>query len=82
MYYVYRFLDKKKNIIYVGKSKQELELRFRGHTHLPDECYNLVYKIEYIKCTTESDMTIKEVYYINKYRNNSDQFFNILDNIC
>ena len=27
MYYVYRFVDKKKNIIYVGKSKQELEQR-------------------------------------------------------
>lgn len=78
MYYVYRFLDKSKNIIYVGKSKQELERRFKGHTHLPAECYNLVYKIEYIECSTESDMSIKEIYYINKYRNNH-LFFNVLD---
>lgn len=78
MYYVYRFLDKSKNVIYVGKSKQDLEQRFRGHLHLPDECYDLVYKIEYIECLTESDMSIKEIYYINKYRN-ENFYFNVLD---
>lgn len=78
MYYVYRFLDKKRNIIYVGKSIQDLEQRFRGHLHLPDACYDLTYKIEYIECATESDMSIKEIYYINKYRHNGD-FFNVLD---
>ena len=78
MFYVYRFLDKKKNIIYVGKSKQDLEQRFRGHLHLPDACYDLTYKIEYIECATESDMSIKEIYYINKYRHDGD-FFNVLD---
>lgn len=78
MYYVYRFLDKAKNVIYVGKSKQDLEQRFRGHLHLPEECYNQVYKIEYVECSTESDMSIKEIYYINKYRN-TNIFFNVLD---
>lgn len=78
MYYVYRFLDKFDNIIYVGKSKQELDQRFYAHTHLPDECYSLTHKIEYIECSTESDMSIKEIYYINKYRSNH-VFFNVLD---
>lgn len=78
MYYVYRFLDEKKNIIYVGKSKQNLEQRFRNHLHLPEDCYNLTHIIEYIECTTESDMTIKEIYYINKYRHDGT-FFNLLD---
>lgn len=78
MYYIYRFIDKKKNIIYVGKSKQELEQRFRGHTHLPDECYSSVHKIEYITCSTETDMSIKEIYYINKYKNENG-YFNLLD---
>ncbi len=77
--YVYRFLDKSKNVIYVGKSKQDLEQRFRGHSHLPEECYNLVYTIEYIECSTETDMSIKELYYINKYRNNDNYYFNVLD---
>lgn len=78
MYYVYRFLDKKKNVIYVGKSKQDLELRFRGHKHLPDACYDLTYRIEYIECSTESDMAIKEIYYINRFRHDGT-FFNVLD---
>lgn len=78
MYYVYRFIDKKKNIIYVGKSKQDLEQRFKGHRHLPNMCYELTYKIEYIECPTESDMSIKEIYYINKFRHNG-MYFNLLD---
>ena len=79
MFYVYRFLDESKNIIYVGKSKQELETRFTGHLHLPTECYGMVHIIEYIVCSTESDMSIKEIYYINKYRSSKYNFFNILD---
>lgn len=78
MYYVYRFLDQKNNVIYVGKSKQDLEQRFKGHTHLPDQCYAMTHKIEYIECATESDMSIKEIYYINKYRISS-VYFNVLD---
>ena len=78
MFYIYRFLDIIGNVIYVGKSKLTLEQRFRTHLHLPKECYELVYKIEYIECSTESDMNIKEIYYINKYKDNN-QYFNILD---
>ena len=79
MYYVYRFLDKSQNVIYVGKSKQELETRFSGHLHLPTECYAMVHKIQFISCKTESDMSIKEIYYINKYRSDDHYFFNVLD---
>jgi len=80
MYYVYRFLDKAQNVIYVGKSKQDLETRFRNHSHLPKECYIKVHKIQYICCKTESDMSIKEIYYINKYKSSEHYFYNILDN--
>lgn len=79
MYYVYRFLDKSQNVIYVGKSKQDLEIRFAGHLHLPNECYAMVHKIQFISCKTESDMSIKEIYYINKYKSEQHCFFNILD---
>ena len=79
MYYVYRFLDKSQNVIYVGKSKQDLEVRFAGHLHLPNECYAMVHKIQFISCKTESDMSIKEIYYINKYKSDEHYFFNILD---
>lgn len=78
MFFVYRFLDKSNSVIYVGKSKQELQSRFMRHTHLPNECYSMVRKIEYIECPTEADMSIKEIYYINLYRNNPINF-NVLD---
>ncbi len=74
MFYVYRFIDKLENVIYVGKSKQDLQQRFKGHQHLPENCYSMVEKIEYIECPTEADMSIKEIYYINKYRNNPISF--------
>ena len=80
MYYVYRFLDKSQNVIYVGKSKQDLEIRFARHLHLPNECYAMVHKIQFISCETESDMSIKEIYYINKYKSTKHHFFNVLDN--
>ena len=79
MYYVYRFLDKSQNVIYVGKSKQDLEIRFAHHLHLPKECYAMVHKIQFISCKTESDMSIKEIYYINKYKSTDHHFFNVLD---
>lgn len=79
MFYVYRFLDESNNIIYVGKSKLNLETRFAQHSHLPNKCYSLVHKIEYITCSTESDMSIKEIYYINKYKSSEHYFFNVLD---
>ena len=79
MYYVYRFLDKKKNVIYVGKTKHDLEIRFAHHSHLPNECYAMVHKIEFVLCKTESDMSIKEIYYINKYKSDEHYFFNVLD---
>ncbi len=78
MFFVYRFINKKQNVIYVGKSKKPLVERFKGHLHLPDECYSMVHKIEYIECKTEADMSIKEIYYINKYSENQP-FYNVQD---
>jgi len=78
MYYVYRFVDEFESVIYVGKSKQNLRQRFLSHIHLPKECYSLVRKVEYIECATEADMSIKEIFYINKYSNNPI-YFNLLD---
>lgn len=63
-FYVYRFKDKNDNILYVGKT-HDLKQRFRNHEHLTDN----VITIEYIECQTETEMTIKEIYYINLYYN-------------
>ena len=69
MAYVYRFIDGKGNIIYVGKTVN-INNRIQQHFsngHLPKECYNSVAKIEYQKHKTESDSLIMETYYITKY---------------
>ena len=70
MAYVYRFLDSKGNIIYIGKTVN-IDLRMQQHFsdkgHLAKECYNSVAKIEYQKYKTESDSLIMETYYITKY---------------
>lgn len=74
-YYVYRFKDKNDNIIYVGRTIN-LENRFKQHEHLTD----IVKKIEYIECPTETDMVIKEIYYINLYFNeNSTNIKDVYD---
>ena len=63
-YYVYRFKDKNRSILYVGKT-HNLKQRFRQHEHLTDS----IITIEYIECQTETEMAIKEIYYINLYYN-------------
>lgn len=74
-YYVYRFKDKNENILYVGKT-HNLQKRFRQHKHLTDN----IITIEYIECLTETDMTIKEIYYINLYYNeNSTNIKDVYD---
>ena len=70
MSYVYRFIDGKGNIIYVGKTvniNNRIQQHFSNKGHLSKECYNSVAKIEYQKYKTESDSLIMETYYITKY---------------
>lgn len=63
-YYVYRFINDDGVIIYVGKTIN-LDNRFKQHEHLTKD----VKTIEYIECTSESDMAWKEIYYINLFKN-------------
>ena len=70
MAFVYRFLDKDNNVIYIGKTiniNLRMQQHFGGKGHLSDNCYHNVYKIEYQKYKTESDALIYETYYITKY---------------
>ena len=65
-YFVYRFKDKDEKVIYIGKTRLELSKRFKGHTHLPDECYKKVKKVEYLVFYSKTDMDIAEQYFISK----------------
>ncbi len=67
MGYLYRFLDAKNNILYVGKTNKTLVNRLHNHHHLPTACYQSISKIEYKEIDNDSDLIILENYYINQY---------------
>jgi len=64
--YVYRFLNKEGEIIYVGKSKNVIS-RVINHNNLSEKCYEEVEFIDFAKLNNETERDIYEVYYINKY---------------
>ena len=73
MFYLYRFLNSRGTVIYVGKTNN-LEQRLRQHNHLPQSCYKSIKRIEYAEFENESDQIVYEVFYINslKPRYNKD----------
>lgn len=64
---IYRFLNDKNEIIYVGKATN-LRLRLENHRHLSDECYTERKRIEFTVFETEDEMDFAERYYIPKYK--------------
>jgi hypothetical protein len=67
-YVIYRFRDKKDNIIYIGKTKLSLSKRINSHNHLPSKCYQSINKIEYCVFNNKDDMDIAEKYFISKMK--------------
>lgn len=68
-FYLYRFLDKHKRIIYIGRTRN-LDSRIKTHFnggHLTVECYEDVEFIEVAELNNEADMYILEIYLISKY---------------
>lgn len=70
-FYLYRFYYKNL-IVYVGRTKQKLQDRIRGHLfakpmHRAIDV-NQVSKIEYCILPTQADMFLYEIYFINKYK--------------
>jgi hypothetical protein len=60
------------NLVYIGRTKQRLQDRIRGHLfkkpmHKAIDI-NYVSKIEYAELKTEADMFLYEIYLINKYK--------------
>lgn len=64
---VYRFLNKNREILYIGKSKDLLQ-RLSKHNHLPKECYSEVNTIEFCMYNTKDDMDLAEKYFISKIK--------------
>ena len=65
-YFVYRYLDKDNNIIYVGLTARPLKHRVREH--MVEELNNETVKIQYIIVPNESQMHQREWYYIDAYK--------------
>lgn len=89
MHYIYKFLNEKDEIIYIG-STNNITTRikaqhFNGFGHLPNKCYEEVFLVLYSECVSIDDAKVKERYLINKLspkyndklNNNSIFSFNI-----
>lgn len=65
---VYKFISNTNEINYIGKALY-LDNRIGNHKHLPQECYNSTFVIEYIdfETKTKDDVDILEKYFIAKY---------------
>lgn len=70
-YYIYRFLNKNDEVIYVGKTKVNLRSRILAHINLKilnEQQLSEVYLIQYIEIDNEFDWHILEIFYINYFK--------------
>lgn len=70
MSYVYKFIDYRDKIIYIGKTNN-IEYRIKQHFskngHLPKKCYEYVKEIWFIEVNGKTNVDIYETFLINKY---------------
>ena len=71
LFYLYRFINKEGEVIYIGRTndikRRFLREHFTNNTHLPNKCYLEIEKIEYVKLV-ESEEVAYEAILINKNR--------------
>ena len=79
-FYVYRFLDKDNNVIYIGRTnninRRILREHFTTNTHLAAQCYFETEKVEYVKFQNESEQVVYEASLINLERPKYNKQFN------
>lgn len=70
--FVYKFLDEKNNVLYIGKTvnmDQRMKNHFSKKSHLANtDLYSKVQRIEYLTCKDEFEALQKELAYINFYK--------------
>lgn len=68
-YYIYKFLDKKNDILYIGRTndiyRRILKEHFTDLGHLPYECYKSIEKVVYTEIKFESEEVAYEAILIN-----------------
>lgn len=71
-FYLYRFVGKNDEIIYIGRTnnlfRRILKEHFTVNTHLPPECYLEVEKVEFAEFANESEEVAYEAILINQLR--------------
>ena len=71
-FYLYRFVDIKGEIIYIGRTnnikRRILEEHFTEKTHIVRQCYLEINQIEYTEISNESEEVAYEAVLINRMR--------------
>lgn len=70
-YCVYRLLDYKDSVLYIGKSmqmKQRIANHLRGKSNIPEECCKQIKRVEFLEFETEVDMDLFEIYAISYFQ--------------
>lgn len=83
-YYIYRFLNKNDEVIYVGKTKLSLKKRILEHIKLKllnEQQLSEVYKIQYVEIDNEFDWHLLEIFYINYFKAKYNKQFKINNDI-
>lgn len=79
-FYLYRFVDKKGNIIYIGRTndirRRIIKEHFTSNTHLPNQCYLDTAKVEYTEIINESEEVAYEAVLINQIKPKYNTQFN------
>ena len=69
-FYLYRFLDKNNNILYIGRTnnirRRILTEHFTSKTHLRKECYLQTQRVEFAEFSNESEQVAYEAILINQ----------------
>lgn len=69
--YVYKFIDNKDNVLYIGMTMRNIDERMNEHFgkdgHLPKSCYNQVDKIYFQQYKSKDDVEKMEKFYIAYY---------------
>lgn len=66
--FIYSFWDKENNLLYIGKTTQELLTRLRTHHHCKNEMYKKVKYIKFFNCSNPLILANIEIYLINKLK--------------
>lgn len=80
MHYLYRFLNSSNDVLYIGRTndihRRILKEHFTDKTHLPEQCYLDIDRIEYVEITHESEAVAYEAMLINRLRPKYNSQFN------